>query len=91
MTTLLLETASQNPALACQFAFILVHLDDPRLLRFVLARLPADATSLRAILSKQFTNDLWSQIAAFTSSYQNFLTRRSHHDNRLLDEYEQSI
>lgn len=87
MTTLLLETASQNPALACQFAFILVHLDDPRLLRFVLARLPADAASLRAILSKQFTNDLWSQTAAFTSSYQNFLTRRSHHDNRLLDEY----
>ena len=87
MTTLLLETASQNPALACQFAFILVHLDDPRLLRFVLARLPADVTSLRAILSKQFTNDMWSQIAAFTSSYQNFLTRRSHHDNRLLDEY----
>ncbi|KAM7453929.1 hypothetical protein BLSTO_05319 [Blastocystis sp. subtype 1] len=87
LTTLLLETASQNPALACQFAFILVHLDDPHLLRFVLARLPADATSLRAILSKQFTNDLWSQIAAFTSSYQTFLTRRSHHDNRLLDEY----
>ena len=51
MTTLLLETASQNPALACQFAFILVHLDDPRLLRSVLARLPAAATSRRALLS----------------------------------------
>ena len=58
VTTLLLETASQNPSLAYQFAFILVHLDDPRLLHFVLSRLPSDASPLRSILSKQFTNDL---------------------------------
>lgn len=58
VVSLLLETASEDLSLACQFAFILVHLDDPRLLRFVLTRLPENASVLRSILSKQFTNDL---------------------------------
>ena len=91
MTTLLIDCATRNEEMAYQLAFVLVHLDDPPLLQTVLARLPHDEVPalirIHAILARQITNSLWSRFTAFTRSYQAFVSRRSHHDNRLLDEY----
>ena len=91
MTTLLVDCATRDEEMAYQLAFILVHLDDPYLLRAVLAHLPHDELPalirVHAILARQVTNSLWSRCAAFTRRYQAFVTRRSHHDTRLLDEY----
>lgn len=91
MTALLVDCATRDEEMAYQLAFILVHLDDPSLLRAVLAHLPHDELPalirVHAILVRQVTNSLWSRFAAFTRRYQAFVTRRSHHDTRLLDEY----